>query len=664
MIHGKHVTINGSTFYRVTKADPCEVCDHPDWCRRFEDGYTECMRVENGRPTRSGGWLHWTGSGVESSGDWRERIAIIPSATVEEQAPIDPELCDRVYRFVLGRCPLSDDHRCQFHDRGFSDALIATGHYGSLTEATRDVVAAAAVDAFGESIIGAVPGFSRKKDGSPSLFAHTGILIPVVDDLGHIYRLRVRPDDETKQAEGKYRHVSSPECGSGANLHVARPLAGNCQVDRIGLTEGEIKANYAANHLGMTIISRPGIGVNADVPAMLERLGVKEVDIFDDMDGNSNPAVAAHEGRLVEVLVSLGYVVRRATWPEQFKGIDDCLVAGVMPMLEARPLIAPCAEALAEKDQVIADLKQRLVDLSELHTAYVAANHAPHLGQERSTAAALVVDLSTVPVGEWKAMPHKRIAEQAGISERAVPRQLKTVKPVIADVVEIKTEWIPRRADPESGAVTGGKNMTFARLKTDRVTALRTIASGMPEKGHKNGHGGKRLPCPECGDVGVVRKWTDYCAGCGQSLDEGESRIKPGNCQVVSLDTATDPDLNETAAPDGDRQVVMVPYDVPMDTVLSATVLAVSHNDDPEWLSTAPDLARMALNDADHVTDRTEKHRVHADLDQKLGVIPRHHGKTPVPKPEPAKRTYDRLLFSCRSDEAQAQILAGQGGQS
>ena len=652
MSYGKSVTINGSTFFRVTKSDPCEVCDHPDWCRRFEDGYTECMRSENARPTRSGGWLHWTGSSVEPSTDWRERIANIPPAAIEERPPIDPDFCDRVYRFLFDHCPLSDAHRQHFSDRGFSDDLIAAGHYGSLTEATRDVVAAAAVEEFGETIIGTVPGFSRKKDGSPSLYAHAGILIPVVDDLDRIYRLRVRPDDQVKLAEGKYRHVSSPECSSGANLHFARPRSRNRQDVMVGITEGEIKATYAASRLNMTVIARPGVGVNADIIPALDRLGAKEVWILDDMDGATNPAVAAHEARLTDDLIAKGYVVRRGIWDEQYKGIDDCLSAGVLPVLESRPLTAPCAVALAEKDREISDLRQQLRELRDFHSAYVAANRAPHLGQERSTAAAMIVDLSTVPVGEWKAMPHKRIAEQAGISERAVPRQIKTVQPVISEVVELKKEWVPETLDRETGEIRGGHHMTFARLKTDRIAALRVIATGVPEKGHKNNHGGKRVPCPVCGDVGRKRRWVDHCAKCDLILETGETLIKPGDCQDVmfSLDTATDPGyVPQEPVETGDCQDVMF-IDTPLSvTVLSPATLAVSHNDDEPWPDEAP---------VDSIADAWLNGR----------TIP----QSPLPPPktlpptesESGFRGRGHVLFSCRSDEVQAQILAGERAQS
>ena len=46
------------TFSRVTKQQPCPVCKKPDWCRVFADGFAECMRVQSGKPAKSGGWMH------------------------------------------------------------------------------------------------------------------------------------------------------------------------------------------------------------------------------------------------------------------------------------------------------------------------------------------------------------------------------------------------------------------------------------------------------------------------------------------------------------------------------------------------------------------------------------------------------------------------------
>ena len=46
------------SFTRVTREKVCPVCNHGDWCRVFDDGWVECMRVQSDKPARSGGWMH------------------------------------------------------------------------------------------------------------------------------------------------------------------------------------------------------------------------------------------------------------------------------------------------------------------------------------------------------------------------------------------------------------------------------------------------------------------------------------------------------------------------------------------------------------------------------------------------------------------------------
>ena len=49
------------SYTRVTQLHRCPVCQKPDWCRVFADGWVECMRVPSDKPAKSGGWMHWQG---------------------------------------------------------------------------------------------------------------------------------------------------------------------------------------------------------------------------------------------------------------------------------------------------------------------------------------------------------------------------------------------------------------------------------------------------------------------------------------------------------------------------------------------------------------------------------------------------------------------------
>lgn len=46
-------------FRRATKAAPCPVCQHGDWCGVSPDGAVAvCMRMDSGKVARNGGWVH------------------------------------------------------------------------------------------------------------------------------------------------------------------------------------------------------------------------------------------------------------------------------------------------------------------------------------------------------------------------------------------------------------------------------------------------------------------------------------------------------------------------------------------------------------------------------------------------------------------------------
>lgn len=50
-----------STWIRVSRSEPCPICDRPDYCTRTTDGLAvKCMRVESDKPDKGplGGWVH------------------------------------------------------------------------------------------------------------------------------------------------------------------------------------------------------------------------------------------------------------------------------------------------------------------------------------------------------------------------------------------------------------------------------------------------------------------------------------------------------------------------------------------------------------------------------------------------------------------------------
>ena len=45
-------------WFRVTRQQPCRICEKSDWCTWQDDGTACCMRVESEKPMKNGGWLH------------------------------------------------------------------------------------------------------------------------------------------------------------------------------------------------------------------------------------------------------------------------------------------------------------------------------------------------------------------------------------------------------------------------------------------------------------------------------------------------------------------------------------------------------------------------------------------------------------------------------
>ena len=204
---------------RSSRREHCPVCDKPDGCWIFDDGYVLCLRVESERQTQSGWHIHWTGLGEQPGGDWRDRVRVFNAAPPPMP---DGQLCDRAYRALLARCPLSEAHRDDLRRRGMRDAEIERNGYGSLPADGRDDLAAAVIAEVSVDVLGQVPGF-HLRDGVPTLRGLPGLLIPVQDVDGAIQRLRVSPDDPAKRAEGKYRWISSSDLDRGIGSGAVRP---------------------------------------------------------------------------------------------------------------------------------------------------------------------------------------------------------------------------------------------------------------------------------------------------------------------------------------------------------------------------------------------------------------------------------------------------------
>ncbi len=324
----------------ATSAHPCPVCAHASWCRTSADGATaHCHRVESPRPWRwsGGGWLHVL--------DGSTARPIPPPPPPRPSADILPvERRDAIYRAVLSELRLSDGHRQALARRGLDADAIARGMYRSHPYAGRsDLVRRLLAQGFTAEDLVRCPGVIVRRGRYSehlSLAGAEGLLVPVRDLDGRIVALRLRPDDP--RGGGKYRWLSSARHGGpspGTPIHVARPATMR-DAATVYVTEGELKADVAADRLGAIVVSVPGVSIRAGVLDVVRALGAKRIAIAFDADKLDNPHVAAAELALAGELRGAGLDVWEATWPaDAGKGLDDLLVAGGVP--DVRPFRFP-----------------------------------------------------------------------------------------------------------------------------------------------------------------------------------------------------------------------------------------------------------------------------------------------------------------------------------
>lgn len=510
---------NSRTFIPVSAKHPCPVCGKPDNCNVVGDtGDVYCRRIASPRQGRDGGWFH--------------RIADYPSPTYPVRnrsftenviTPAPPEALDRIYRRLLSACPLSSTDRAHLANRCLTDEQIGRHGYASLPKMTpvdRQRLVAQMLEGESDDMVGRIPGLYREH-GHLAITGSPGIMIPVVEPGMMIIGIRIRHTEAS--STNRYSWVSSkgkPDGCGGAPLHVAIPV--HCtDTSTVIITEGEIKANIAADKLGRPVISVPGVTITEGVVPLLEQLGAATVWIAYDSDAASKPAVAQAEQRLIRKLADRGFAVRRLSWPSHFKGIDDALSAGCSPVADA-------VHTVANEDEMVR-LKRQL-DEERAYTASVFRMfQSTANGPEAITAAAIIHDLKNrrIPVNEAVPMTRERMSQIGGISTKTATDHKKKIGKHYPDALEFETRHIPRRVVAGTGEIKPPHDLVFVRLKVAPAEALRIVADYCPATA-KNGNGGyrpKRPVCPQCGpDAGVTIESRFRCAACDAIIKVTEPR--------------------------------------------------------------------------------------------------------------------------------------------
>jgi hypothetical protein len=293
---------NSQSENRWPRVKECPKCGGPR-CKVAEDGLA-------GMCFREGGFVVWHAE--PDTKPVRVERAYTPADDLPPPAP--DEVLDRAYNAFLLGCDLSAKHVDELRARGF-----ARHHVERLMFRTLDRAGPAFVRARGEvgALLEAVPlvrDFERYGTGH--------LLIPVRDLEGRVVAVRTRLDGAQK---GKYRWGY----GARARVHVARPEH-LIDTKTVWVTEGEIKAELTAAHLGVIVLSLPGVDAgHAEAVKILDELQPQKVVVAFDADIVKNQIVQKARARLLEHLQQGGFPVAFAEWDlAHAKGIDDLLHVG------------------------------------------------------------------------------------------------------------------------------------------------------------------------------------------------------------------------------------------------------------------------------------------------------------------------------------------------
>lgn len=226
-------------FNRVSKANRCPICDHPDWCMVSKDNGSRilCHRVPSPIRWGAAGYLHRRGVGFREVGAPRR----IPTA--QAGAIVDPRF-EQIAAMAT---------RCRhLAPPGFARALgLSCANLERLGIGWMDEFALADVD-------------MQRRGGVWSF--------PMRNQFGSVCGIRLRAEDGFKFAV----------TGSTNGLFIPRDLAG--PVDRLVFGEGE-SDTAALLDLGFTAVGKPGAG-NADAMAiaLVTNLRPRSVVIVGDND--------------------------------------------------------------------------------------------------------------------------------------------------------------------------------------------------------------------------------------------------------------------------------------------------------------------------------------------------------------------------------------------
>ena len=205
-----------------------------------------------------------------------------------------------------------------------------------------------------------VPGFYQDDFGRWTFSGKSGMLFPLMDRHGYLYRLRLRLDrpdtDENGKEKNKYKNFSS-YFPTKENDRIINGFLNGCRAgSQIGfyynskhdnplfciITEGEKKAIVANYILHCIVISIPGVNNFAKLSEKdedgitiydyLHSIGCEKIATAFDADKLINNSVLQCESHLIADIKGAGFKAYIGKWNFGFgKGLDDILLLGILP---------------------------------------------------------------------------------------------------------------------------------------------------------------------------------------------------------------------------------------------------------------------------------------------------------------------------------------------
>ncbi len=260
--------------------------------------------------------------------------------------PAEIDSRNQIYNHLLNSLTLSKQHHDDLIRRGLTEEQIKKGMYKTVPVVGLNTIA---YDAFYKS--GAFLDFKNRRLGVPGFYdlhsepqlvkRKNGYFVPVRDSFGRISGMQIRFDDlpdnataEQKESYHKYAWFSSSEKDTGCsisgceNIHYAGDWYKTPK--QVNLTEGVLKADIAAALSNSPFIGLVGVNNLSNLCFELMQLkdrGTEKINICIDMDYRDKKEVASALDNIKEIIEKAGLEYTLVTWPEQYKGIDDFLLA-------------------------------------------------------------------------------------------------------------------------------------------------------------------------------------------------------------------------------------------------------------------------------------------------------------------------------------------------